>query len=99
MRESEPIADRAAHAALLTVAALVELDPAVGLEARRSDRFPAGITRDGMLAALVPFVQLELARHLLLLDEHLFPDRARKRQGFGPGENSDGERCGHFPSV
>jgi len=74
-------------------------DPAVGKQPRRSDRFPAGITRDGVLAALVPFVQFELARNLLLLDEHLFPDRARQRQGFGPGKNSDGERCGHFPSV
>jgi len=54
-------------------------DPAVGQQPRRSDRFPAGIARDGVLAALVPFVQFELARNLLLLDEHLFPNRARKR--------------------
>jgi len=58
-----------------------------------------GIARDGMLAALVPFVQFELARNLLFLDEHLFPNRARERQGFGPVEHSDGERCRHFASV
>jgi len=74
-------------------------DPAVGQQPRRSDRVPAGIARDGVLAALVPFVQFELARNPLFLDEHLFPHRARQRRGFGPGQNSDGERCGHFPSV
>jgi len=74
-------------------------DPAVGQQARRPDPRPAEIARDGVLAALVPIVQLELARDLLLLDEHLFPNRARKRQGFGPVKHSDGERCAHFPSV
>jgi len=70
-------------------------DPPVGHEPRRPDRAAFRVAGDGVLAALVPFVPFELARHALFVDKHLFAHRARKRQRFGPGKYSDRERKGH----
>ncbi len=70
-------------------------DPALGHEPSRSDGAALGVAGDGVLAALVPFVQFELARHALFFDEYFFAHRARQRQSFGPGKYSDRERRGH----
>jgi len=70
-------------------------DASVGEKARRTDRIAHGITGDRVLARVVPFVPFELARDLLLVDEHSLAHRARERQRFVPSHDANGELCRH----
>jgi len=74
-------------------------DPAVGQQPRRSDRLSLAVASDCVIAAFVPFVQLELARNPLFFDEHLLSNRPRQRQRFVPCEDADRESCPHQRPV
>jgi len=74
-------------------------DPAVGQQTRGPYRLSFNVASDCVIAALVPFVPFQLARHPLFLDEHFFAHRARKRQRLVPWEDADRESCPHRRPV